>query len=91
MSYGIGPHDYDCACARCEARRSRTRSIHGDAHLTALIDERRDPKARPRIMMDVMRVNEVPPGRNVFEFRWYPRHRRGRTFEEDMARCTGWL
>lgn len=40
MSYGIGPHDYDCACARCEARRSRTRSIHGDAHLTALIDER---------------------------------------------------
>ena len=41
--------------------------------LTARRAKRRDPKARPRIMMDVMRVNEVPPGRNVFEFRWYPR------------------
>jgi hypothetical protein len=59
--------------------------------LTARRAKRRDPKARPRIVMDVMLVDEIPAGARVFEFRWYPRHRRGRTFDEDMARCTGWL
>jgi hypothetical protein len=38
MSFGFGPHDYDCQCARCEARRSRTRCVQGDAHLTAFIN-----------------------------------------------------
>jgi hypothetical protein len=57
--------------------------------LTARQAKRRNPKAPPRIMMDVELLvdREIPAGASVFEFRWYSRKkRRRRTFEEDMAR-----
>lgn len=55
--------------------------------LTACRAKRRDPKAAPRIMMDVQLVDEIPSGASVFEFRWYSRKKkRCRTFEDDMAR-----
>lgn len=54
--------------------------------LTARQAKRRDPKAPPRIMMDVQLVDDIPAGASVFEFRWYPRKKRKRSFEQDMVR-----
>lgn len=54
--------------------------------LTARKVKRRDPNARTRIVMDVERVECVPRGSKVFEFRWYPRQQKRRTFERDMMR-----
>lgn len=53
---------------------------------TARKAKRRDPKAAPRIMMDVEVVDEIPDGASVFEFCWYPRKKRKRTFEQDIRR-----
>jgi len=56
--------------------------------LTARRVKRKNPKAPPRITMDVEAVDEIPAGARVFEFRWYPRKKKRRlTFEEFMRRA----
>lgn len=55
--------------------------------LTARQVKRKDPKAPPRIAMDVEVVDEIPPGAKVFEFRWYPRKKKRKmSFEQYMQR-----
>lgn len=54
--------------------------------LTAREVRRRDPRAARRIQMDVEDVDQIPPGAKVFEFRWYPRKKKRRGFEEQLAR-----
>jgi hypothetical protein len=53
---------------------------------TARPAKRRNSKAPPRIIMDVQLVDDIPAGAGIFEFRWYPRKKRKRTFQQDMAR-----
>lgn len=54
--------------------------------LTARTVKRKNPNAFPRITMDVEIVDEIPKGAKVFEFFWYPRKKRKRTFEQDIRR-----
>jgi hypothetical protein len=56
--------------------------------LTAREAKRRDPQDSPRIYMDVELLvdSEIPKGAHVFEFYWYPRKKRKRTFEQDIRR-----
>jgi hypothetical protein len=55
--------------------------------LTARRVKRRDPKARPRIMMEVELVDKIPAGAKVFEFYWYERKKKRKVkFEDYIAR-----
>lgn len=57
--------------------------------LSARRVKRRDPKALPRIAMEIEQINEIPPSARatakIFEFRWYPRKKKRKTFEQELS------
>lgn len=65
------------------------RGVHNSAYYVraARWMKRRIKTPIPRVSLEVERVDNIPAGARVFEFRWYPRNKiRKLTFEEQMSR-----